>query len=159
MTQRNVWHVLSPQTILSNPAGMHSAGRALTNGFQEKRRARFAQLFHADSVYKDQRGRVDVTLSLADSTPFGITLCNRYGKVIIKISNKNNAAFRNGVRNGDVILYVNDIPMSTHHNVVNVINSAKSNHVSITLTVVKSEQVLLKKRLSYMCSFFRKCTS
>ena len=79
-----------------------------------------------------QLGGRDITIP---TTPLGVTLINQSGKVIVKTAYEYDTAFKNGVRPGDIILFVNDIPASSHEKAISVIKSAERNGVSVVLSV------------------------
>lgn len=73
----------------------------------------------------------------------GITLENNYYKnqrrpgVKIKKLKYEKKMYDSGLRNGDIILFINNIPCLDHYNSINIINYASSNGTSIECELLK----------------------
>ena len=85
-----------------------------------------------------------IKINFPKDSEAGITLENNYslynmGKRLpgVKITriNKNKQCFKSGLRYGDILLFINNVPCVNHEQVINIINNAiKSNlHINIIL--------------------------
>jgi hypothetical protein len=77
----------------------------------------------------------------------GITLENNFSKInfnkrlpgvkVIKII-KENKCYKSGLRTGDIILFINNIPCVNHEQVIKIIDSAVKNNATINLVVERN---------------------
>lgn len=78
--------------------------------------------------------------------PLGLVLTNNAGAVVVKSTHKKDSAHKGGVRQGDTITYVNDIPVRRHVDAIGVIRSAEEQNVCVVLTI---------RRVRRPCCLFR----
>ena len=76
----------------------------------------------------------------------GITLCetNR-GRVRVKAVQPKDLAHRNGLRKGNIITHINDLPVSSHHAAISIINQAQDHCGSLYFTLAANPSVIATK--------------
>ena len=82
---------------------------------------------------RPDRGERDVYVK---TTPLGLTLTNMMNQVVVKAVVRRDSAYRSGLREGDVITYVNGLPVSCHRDAIAVIRSAETAKEGIVLTTI-----------------------
>ena len=97
----------------------------------------------------------DITLSFPKDTLAGITLENNYnwlglrtrgpGVVISKINHKYQC-YKDGLREKDIIIFINNIPCVNHEQTIKIVDSIVQNNGTMTCTLLKiSKKVVIKQ--------------
>jgi hypothetical protein len=72
--------------------------------------------------------------------PLGLVLMNRSDSVLVKSTHAKDSAHRSGVRHGDTITFVNDIPVCRHADAIGVIRAAEQRNVPVVLTIRRARR-------------------
>ena len=102
---------------------------------------------HMNSNYTDQN---KVVVNFEKDDHAGITLENNYsymglgergpGVIISKINEKYKC-YKNGLRKGDIVLSINNIPCVNHYQSVDIINNCVMNSTKMTCSMLKMRKI------------------
>jgi len=81
------------------------------------------------------------------SKHYGITLCSMKDGVMVTKLNKNDCAYKGGLKIGFIITHINDIPIKCHENAISMFRSSK---------IFGSDLFLKTKKTSTFSGFLRK---
>ena len=73
----------------------------------------------------------DETDVFFDRPPIGVTVTTRSNEVIVKAVQR--SAFKKGIRVGDIVRHVNDIPVTRHTDVISIVQNCEKHNLSIKL--------------------------